>query len=71
MAAETMDRKYGETPPRLVVEVRSPSDKERRVRKRLEEYLRFGVSMVWLVEPDRKPVKVAAYGADRAAGDSR
>lgn len=60
--ADTMERKYAADPPRLVVEVRSPHDRERKVRQRLAEYLRRGIPMVWLVEPEDRYVTVYEPG---------
>ena len=59
---ETMDPKYSETTPRLIVEVRSPSDRERDVRRRVSEYLRLGVPIVWLVEMEDRYVTVYRAG---------
>jgi len=56
--AETMEKRFSKSPPQLVVEVRSPHDRERRVMRRLEQYLRFGVPMVWLVDPEDRFVSV-------------
>jgi Uma2 family endonuclease len=56
--AETMDRKFAIVPPVLVVEVRSPSDSLKRMQRRLAEYLKLGVAMVWLVYPEERLVTV-------------
>jgi Uma2 family endonuclease len=55
---DTMPRKYSDAPPRLVVEVRSPTDREKKIQRRLAEYLRLGVPMVWLVDPEDRFVAV-------------
>src|SRR5437588_7716688 len=44
--------KYGEIPPRLAVEVMSPSDRIGRVIDKVSDYLRNGVALVWLVDPE-------------------
>jgi Uma2 family endonuclease len=59
---DTMPRKYSDAPPRLVVEVRSPTDREKKIMRRLEEYLRLGVPMVWLVDPEDRFVTVHEPG---------
>jgi Uma2 family endonuclease len=53
---------YNPTPPDLVVEVLSPSDKPATTRKKIVNYLRAGVT-VWLVDPDAKTVEVYAPDA--------
>jgi Uma2 family endonuclease len=50
--------KYGETPPRLAVEVLSPNDKARQVTRKITDYLRNGVPLVWLIDPESRTVTV-------------
>jgi Uma2 family endonuclease len=50
--------KYGETPPRLAVEVLSPNDKARQVTRKITDYLRNGVPVVWLIDPESRTVMV-------------
>jgi Uma2 family endonuclease len=45
-------------PPDLAVEVKSPNDTKRKMRKKAEDYLSFGTRMVWLVFPDDQEVEV-------------
>src|SRR5262249_54090011 len=45
--AESMDRKYATAPPLLVVEVLSPNDQTTKVLRRLSQYLKKGVPLVW------------------------
>jgi len=40
-----------EGPPRLAVEVLSPSDKAEEIRDKVLEYLAAGVELVWIVDP--------------------
>src|SRR3954452_9563868 len=44
--------KYGEEPPVLAVEVLSPDDRAARVLAKVDDYLRNGVRVVWLVDPE-------------------
>ena len=44
--------------PDLVVEVVSPNDAYSAVREKVEEWLRAGVSVVWVVDPFRRTVEV-------------
>jgi Uma2 family endonuclease len=55
---EEMSRKHCVRVPALVVEVLSPSDRISRTNTRIEQYLRRGVSLVWLVDPDDRTVTV-------------
>ncbi len=55
--------KYGEVPPRLAVEVLSPNDRHGRVTRKISDYLRNGVSLVWLVDYEERIVTV--YRPDR------
>jgi Uma2 family endonuclease len=61
--ADTMDRKYALAPPKLVVEVLSPSDQTTKTTRRLGQYIKRGVPLVWLVDPEVRSVTV--YRADR------
>ena len=42
---------YLELAPDLVVEVVSPSDRRRDVREKAEDWLRYGVRLVWVIDP--------------------
>lgn len=44
--------------PVLVVEVRSPSDRDNRILRRVEQYHRRGVPLVWLVDPEEHVITV-------------
>ncbi|MFN4257678.1 MAG: Uma2 family endonuclease [Gemmataceae bacterium] len=45
-------------PPDLAVEVISPNDRAYEVDEKLEEYLRAGVPMVWIVNPETHTVRI-------------
>jgi Uma2 family endonuclease len=55
---EELHPKYGEVPPRLAVEVLSPSDKYVKVLSKVMDYLRGGVDLVWVVDPETRSVMV-------------
>jgi Uma2 family endonuclease len=38
-------------PPLLCIEILSPEDTHNRLRHRIEDYLRFGVPSVWVIDP--------------------
>lgn len=48
--------------PQLVVEVLSPSDRPSRVIRRVADYLRRGIPLVWLVDPSDRTVSVHRPG---------
>jgi Uma2 family endonuclease len=56
--------KYGEVPPRLAVEILSPNDRAGQVVRKINDYLRNGVDLVWLVNPEDRTVTV--YRPDKA-----
>src|SRR5262249_3309170 len=60
---EEVHPKYGEVPPRLAVEVLSPSDRADRVQRKITDYLRNGVELVWVVDPETRTVTV--YRTDK------
>jgi Uma2 family endonuclease len=51
-------------PPDLAVEVRSPSDTVRELRRKAEKYLAAGTRLVWLVFPEARRVEVYDGEAD-------
>jgi Uma2 family endonuclease len=51
-------------PPDLAVEIKSPNDTKRAMRKKAEDYLAYGARMVWLVFPDDKEVEVYVPDSD-------
>jgi Uma2 family endonuclease len=55
---EDIHPQYGEVPPRLAVEVLSPNDRVGRVMRKITDYLRSGVGLVWLVDPEARNVTV-------------
>lgn len=55
--------------PDLAVEVKSPTDRTRALRRKAERYLELGTRMVWLVFPDEQVVEVYVPDEDvRAIG---
>ena len=56
-------RGYAEVVPDLVVEIVSPNDGRREVSDKARMWLRYGVRLVWVVQPDTSTVDV--YRPDR------
>jgi Uma2 family endonuclease len=50
-------------PPLLVVEIISPDDRYSEVLEKLAEYRQWGVSHIWVVDPDRRTFAVYEAGA--------
>ena len=57
-------------PPDLAVEVKSPTDTYRALRKKAERYLALGTKMVWLVFPEKQLIEVYTTDADVETIDS-
>ena len=63
--ANTFDEvhpKYGETVPLLAVEVLSPDDRAMAVARKVGDYLRAGVKVVWVVDYENRTI--AAHRSD-------
>jgi Uma2 family endonuclease len=54
--------KYGEVPPLLAVEVLSPTDKVNKVNRKIADYLRARVGLVWLADPEEQTLTVYRRG---------
>jgi Uma2 family endonuclease len=55
---EELDPKFTERLPALAVEVLSPNDRIGRVMRRITQFLRKGIPLVWLIDPDARNVTV-------------
>ena len=55
--------------PDLAVEVVSPNDLSEEVEEKVDEYLRAGVRLVWVVHPQRKTIRI--HRADGTVQDLR
>lgn len=55
---EQLTTKHSRRIPELVVEVVSPNDKPNKLTQRIGDYLRRGVPLVWVVDPDDRTVGV-------------
>ena len=50
------------TPPFICIEVLSPEDRIKRIEKKIDDYLRFGVRNVWVIDPRAR--RAWTYGKD-------
>ena len=55
---EELNPKFCEDIPTLVVEVRSPNDRMIKINRRIEQFLKWGVELVWLVDPEDTAVTI-------------
>lgn len=46
------------TPPFLCIEILSPEDRMARMRRKIADYLAFGVAYVWVIDPESKQGQV-------------
>jgi len=46
------------TPPFICIEILSPEDRVARTQERIDDYLTFGVSYVWVIDPETRRVWV-------------
>jgi Uma2 family endonuclease len=61
---DDLSRMFTERVPKLVVEVLSPSDSQGKVNRRIGQYLKRGVPLVWLVDPEVRIVTVYQPGKE-------
>jgi Uma2 family endonuclease len=59
---EDLSIKFAERMPTLAVEVLSPHDRMGKVLRRVRLYLKQGVSMVWILDPEARNLTI--YGPD-------
>jgi Uma2 family endonuclease len=64
---EDVDRKYGEKPPVLAVEVLSPNDTPGQILRRIREQKQFGTPLIWVLDPDARNVIVCQPGKEDKA----
>ncbi len=63
LGLDQLSRKFTQRIPQLVVEVMSPNDRPTQLNRRIGQYLKRGVGLVWLVDADVRSVTV--YRRDR------
>ncbi|MBA4063857.1 MAG: hypothetical protein C0501_09120 [Isosphaera sp.] len=59
---EDLEPKYAERVPQLVVEVLSPDDRPNRTGRRIEQYQRRGIPLIWFIDPEDRTVAVYRAG---------
>jgi len=66
---DQLSRRYSTAVPKLVVEVFSPSDNWGKTVRRIGQYLKRGVTLVWVVDPESLTVSIHRAGRDPHAVD--
>jgi Uma2 family endonuclease len=66
-----LNPKFVEQTPTLVVEVWSPNDRPGKMTRRVAGYLRAGVKVVWVIDPEERDVTVYRPGQDDKVFDSK
>lgn len=56
-------------PPLVIIEVLSPDDRAEDLQERIEDYLRFGVQAVWVINPGTRRGDVHTAEGSREARD--
>lgn len=64
-----LSRKFTERIPKLLVEVLSPSDQMTKVNVRISQFLKRGVPLAWLVDPEVRSVTVYRPGKEHTVAD--
>ena len=59
---DQLNPKWSEGVPVLAIEVLSPNDRIGKVTRRINEFLRAGTRLVWLIDPDARDVTVYRPG---------
>ena len=57
-------RRFAPICPDFVVELRSPSDRLPKLRRKMDRYLAYGVRLAWLIDPIAKAVEVYRPGRE-------
>jgi Uma2 family endonuclease len=55
--------------PDFVIEIRSPDDRVRKLREKMEEYIANGVQFAWLIDPQERTVSIYRAGQSPQALD--
>jgi Uma2 family endonuclease len=55
---EDLPEKWGDTLPRLAVEVLSPNDTAHYITEKVNDYLENGVAVVWVIDPEARAITI-------------
>jgi Uma2 family endonuclease len=65
LRADAPDEQIVTHPPLIVVEILSPSDSLLGMREKIEDYLRFGIPNIWIVDPSDRMGYICRSGSFR------
>lgn len=68
---DEMNPKFAEGIPALAVEVLSPSDRIGKMTRRIAQFLKSGIRLVWLIDPEARDVTVYRPNQDDYVADER
>jgi len=57
------------TPPFIAIEILSPDDRMSRIRRKIDDYLTFGVPYIWVIDPEARKADVYTPRGFYAAED--
>lgn len=60
---QDLNPKFCEEAPTLAVEVKSPNDRMNKITRRIAQFLKWGVALVWLLDPEDRTL--AIYRLDK------
>ena len=58
LRVSTMPEKWGETLPKLAVEIISPNDRADYINTKITDYLTSGVELVWVIDPEARTTTI-------------
>ncbi len=64
LRADRLPKRIATDPPLLCIEVLSPEDRVSRIRVKCQDYLRMGVPEAWMIDGERKTVRVLRNGSE-------
>jgi Uma2 family endonuclease len=62
---ETLSKGFSEAVPLLIIEVWSPNDRWSRMLRRIDQYTRRGVPLIWVVDPEERTATVFRPGENQ------
>src|SRR5262245_35855048 len=62
--------RYSDEVPTLIVEVLSPNDRPNQVTRRITQFLRWGVRLAWVIDPEDQTVSVHRPGREAEVLDA-
>ncbi len=57
------------SPPEIAVEVLSPDDRAADIQEKIDDYLQFGVSAIWVIDPERQRAWIHTLEGSRPVTD--